>query len=648
VTVNAGGLSWRDLPRSAQFYASAVILSGAVVFLQFWPDSIPRPALFAALLVIGCVMSTWKVTLPIELSSGSTLSVSYAADLMALLLLGPRLAMIIAVTGVVAQCTVHVKQRYPLYRTVFSAAAEALTMGATAVAYESLGGSMGSVVFLELAKPLVGAIGTYFCVNTGLVAAAIGLSTGRSVWRVWRDDFLWSGASFIVAATAGACAAVVIDRGETWIALLMLAPVYVAYRTYQLFVGRLDLLERERSARASAEQANRLKDQFLAIVSHELRTPLNAVLGWSDILRRGALAPERHDRAFRAIHDSARRQAQLIDELLDVSRIMSGKLRLELSPKVDVQDTVARALEMVQPAADAKRIQIVTDARGPIGTICADGCRVQQIVWNLLTNAIKFSTDGGAIRIRIRREPTTVEISVTDGGQGIAVDFLPFVFESFRQAEAATTRRQGGLGLGLSIVKHLVEAHGGSVKAESAGEGQGATFLVRLPIVAMCATPAEAAAATVSTRPVESPDEPIASLSGMSVLVVDDDEESRTIVAEYLAGQQARVLTASSAGQAFDVLRRQRVDVLLADIAMPEEDGYSLIRRIRASASGETATIPAAALTSFARDEDRQLALEAGFHLHVAKPVDPRRLVEAIAALGRERISRGPHYHLGV
>jgi signal transduction histidine kinase/ActR/RegA family two-component response regulator len=648
VTVNAGGLSWRQLPRTAQLYASAVIVSGAAVFLHFWPDSLPRPELFAALLVIGCVMSTWKVTLPIELSSGSTLSVSYAADLMALLLLGPRLAMIIAVAGVIAQCTVHVRQRYPVYRTVFSAAAEAITMGATSLVYQSLGGSMGSAVFLELAKPLVGAIGTYFCVNTGLVAAAIGLSTHRSVWRVWRDDFLWSGASFMVAASAGACAAVVIDRGEIWVAVLMLAPVYVAYRTYQLFVGRLDLLERERSARASAEQANRLKDQFLAIVSHELRTPLNAVLGWADILRRGALESERQERAFRAIYDSARRQAQLIDELLDVSRIMSGKLRLELSSEVDVQDTVARALEVVQPAADAKRIQIVTDARGPIGTICADGCRVQQIVWNLLTNAIKFSSDGGAIRIRIRREPTTVELSVTDGGQGISPDFLPFVFESFRQAEAATTRRQGGLGLGLSIVKHLVEAHGGSVKAESAGEGLGATFVVRLPIVAVCATPAEAAAATLAARAAESAvDGPVTSLNGLSVLVVDDDEESRAIVAEYLTGHQAQVLTATSAGQAFDVLRNEHVDVLLADIAMPEEDGYSLIRRIRASASGETATIPAAALTSFARDEDRQHALEAGFHLHVAKPVDPRRLVEAIAALGRDRVgSRG--YSIGV
>jgi len=646
VTAHAGGLTWRELPRTAQLYVSLVILAGAVVFVQFWPDSIPKPALFAALLVIGCVMSTWKVTLPIELSSGSTLSVSYAADLMALLLLGPRVAMLIAVAGVIAQCTVHVKQRYPLYRTVFSASAEALTMAATALAYEAFGGSIGSADFLDLAKPLVAAIGTYFCVNTGLVAAAIGLSSCRSVWRVWRDDFLWSGASFMVAASAGACAAVVIDRGDVWVAVLMLAPVYVAYRTYQLFVGRLDLLERERSARASAEEANRLKDQFLAIVSHELRTPLNAVLGWADILRRGALGPERQERAFRAIYDSARRQAQLIDELLDVSRIMSGKLRLELSPTVDVQDTVAKALEIVQPAADAKRMQIVTDARGPIGTICADSCRVQQIVWNLLTNAIKFSSDGGAIRIRIRREPTTVEISVTDGGQGIPHDFLPFVFESFRQAEATTTRRQGGLGLGLSIVRHLVEAHGGSVKAESLGEGLGATFVVRLPIVAMCATPAEAAKATQAAR-IEAPDEPIASLSGLSVLVVDDDIESLAIVAEYLTGQQATVLTAASAIQAFDVLRRERIDVLLADIAMPEEDGYSLIRRIRASAAGDTATIPAAALTSFARDEDRQHALEAGFHLHVAKPVDPRRLVEAIATLGRERLA-ARDYTLGV
>jgi signal transduction histidine kinase/CheY-like chemotaxis protein len=638
VTAHAGDLSWRRLPRAAQLYVATVIVLGAATFGAFFPHAVPRPALFLALLALGCVTSTWKVTLPIPLSSGSTLSVSYAADLMALLLLGPRLAMIIAVAGVVAQCTVHVKQRYPMYRTVFSASAEAITMGATAVVYGALGGSVESVVFLELARPLVGAFVTYFCVNTGLVAGAIGLSTGRPVWRVWCDDFLWSGASFMVAASAGAWAAVVIERGDVWVSVLMMAPVYAAYRTYQLYIGRLDLLERERSARASAEEANRLKDQFLAIVSHELRTPLNAILGWADILGRGALEPDRQERALRAICDSARRQAQLIDELLDVARIMSGKLRLELSSAVDVRDVVRRAIEMVQPAADAKRIQLATDLQGELGTIYADSGRVQQIVWNLLTNAIKFSSEGSAIRLSVRRAPTTVEISVKDGGQGIASDFLPFVFESFRQADGTTTRRHGGLGLGLSIVKHLTEAHGGSVRADSEGEGLGATFVVRLPAVAMCAMPSQAVAASLASRSVEPLDRPLTSLSGLSVLVVDDDDEGRAIVAEYLQQQEAKVLTASSVSQALEMLEREPVDILLADIAMPDEDGYSLIRRVRASAAVATASIPAAALTSFARDEDRQQALEEGFQVHLAKPVDRHRLVETIASLRREQL----------
>jgi len=293
---------------------------------------------------------------------------------------------------------------------------------------------------------------------------------------------------------------------------------------------------------------------------------------------------------------------------------------------------------MVQPAADAKHIQLATDLQGQLGTICADSGRVQQVVWNLLTNAIKFSSEGGAIRLSVRRTPTTVEIIVKDAGQGIARDFLPFVFDSFRQGEGATTRRQGGLGLGLSIVKHLAEAHGGSVRAESDGEGFGATFVVRLPTVAMCATPSQAAAASLATRSIEPRDEPLASLSGVSVLVVDDDAEGRAIVAEYLKNQQATVLTASSVRQALEMLERERIDILLADIAMPDEDGYSLIRRVRASATVAMASIPAAALTSFARDEDRQQALEAGFQVHLVKPVDPHRLIETIAILRREHL----------
>jgi signal transduction histidine kinase/ActR/RegA family two-component response regulator len=636
VTSSAGGLEWRHLPRAAQVYVAAVIIVGGVLFVALLPRDLPQPFLFVALLAIACITSTWKVTLPIALSSGSTLSVSYAADLMALLLLGPRHAMVIAVAGAVTQCTVNLKQPYPLYRTVFSAAGEAITITVTAAAYTWLGGSAGSLAFFEMAKPLVGAIAAYFCVNTWIIAGAIGLSTHRPIGRVWRDDFLWSAASFMVAASAGAFAAFVIDRGDVWKAMLMLAPVYTTYRTYQLFVGRLDLLERERVARASAEQANRLKDQFLAVVSHELRTPLNAILGWADMLRRGTVDPRRQDRAFNAIYDSARRQAQLIDGLLDVSRIMSGKLELELSPDVDVADVVAKAVEMVQPSADTKRIDITTDFGDAVGTICADSSRLQQVVWNLLVNAIKFSPDGSAINLRLRRSQTQVELVVSDRGQGIAADFLPFVFESFRQADGSTTRRHGGLGLGLSIVKHLVEAHGGTIKAESGGAGRGATFVVHLPIGAVRATTWQAALSSSQSSDDER-ERPVASLDGLSVLVVDDDEESRTIVAEYLEGQQAVVLTASSARQACDLLREQHVDVLLADIAMPEEDGYSLIRRVRAGVVAGASSIPAAALTSFARAEDRQRALQAGFDLHLTKPVDRRRLLESIDALGRHQ-----------
>jgi signal transduction histidine kinase/CheY-like chemotaxis protein len=633
VTVSGGGLAWRNLPRAAQIFVAAVIAVGGVCFVALLPHDLPRPGLFAVLFAIACITSTWKVTLPIALSSGSTLSVSYAADLMALLLLGSRQAMVIAVAGAVTQCTVNLKQPYPLYRTVFSAAGEAITIAVTAAAYSWLGGTAGSMAFFEIAKPLVGAIAAYFCVNTWLVAGAIALSTHRPFWSVWRDDFLWSAASFMVAASAGAFAAVVVDRGDVWKAVLMLAPVYTTYRTYQLFVGRLDLLERERAARASAEEANQLKDQFLAIVSHELRTPLNAILGWADMLRRGAVDPRRQDRAFRAIYDSGRRQAQLIDELLDVSRIMSGKLELELSQEVDVADVVAKAVAMVQPSADAKSIDITTDFGDATGEICADSARLQQIVWNLLVNAIKFSPDGSGVNLRLRRSQTTVELVVTDRGQGIAADFLPFVFESFRQADGSSTRRHGGLGLGLSIVKHLVEAHGGTITAESTGVGRGATFVVQLPIDGVISKSWHAA---IASRPGEDGQEhPVASLEGLSVLVVDDDEQSRTIVAEYLEGQQAVVLTASSARQACDVLRERHVDVLLADIAMPEEDGYSLIRRVRSGIVAGAATIPAAALTSFARAEDRQRALQAGFNVHLTKPVDRRRLIESVETLGR-------------
>ena len=680
--VPAQELSWRALPRAAQLYVVAVIVFGAAALAVFLPVTFPRPVAFVVLLILTCLTSIWKVTLPIPLACGSTLSVSDAASLMTLFLLGPRHAVLVAVAGVWTQCTLNVKRPYPRYRTLFSAAAEAITMATTGLVYGYLGGSAGSFDMSSWVAPVIGATMTCFAVNTALVAGAIALSTQRSVLNVWSDDFLWSAVSFIVAGSAGAAAALIVDSGRYSTAVLMLVPVYLTYRTYRLFFTRLEdektrssgavaslsrrvseaeeierglteektrlatalaamteleemhnqLLEREHAARANAEQANMVKDQFLATVSHELRTPLNAILGWADMLRNETLDVSRRDRAGRAIYSSAKRQAQLINELLDVARIMSGKLQLEFAP-VDLKDVARCALDIVQPDADAKRISIGIDEDPSIGIVLGDSGRLNQVATNLLANAVKFTPEGGAVYVRLHRVNDRVEMVVTDTGQGIAPEFLTAVFEPFRQADAATTRTHGGLGLGLSIVKHLVEAHGGTVRADSAGPGNGATFTVRLPLAAVSCGEIEEVAADLSPSATE-PDE-TESLEGISVLVVDDDDDSRQVVEAHLERQGARVLTAASAAAALDLLQREHVDVLLSDIAMPGEDGYTLIRKLRALNPPRIASIPAVALTAFARNEDRQRALQSGFQLHLPKPVDTQALIVAFAKLGR-------------
>jgi signal transduction histidine kinase len=525
-------------------------------------------------------------------------------------------------------------------------------MAATGLVYRALGGTSAPFDVPSLMKPLVGAIATYFCCNTGLVAGAIALSTGRSVWHVWREEFLWSASSFMVAGSAGALAAVVIDRRQHWTAVLLLAPVYLTYRTYLVFVARLEeqkrhvaeserlleemrrleearvqLLDRERSARASAEAANGLKDQFLATVSHELRTPLNAILGWADMLCSGILPEPRRAAACDAIFNNAQRQARLIDELLDMARIMSGKLRLVRVP-VGAREIVSGALETVQPAAEAKGIAITADVeRGGTVMFHGDAARLQQVLWNLLANAVKFTGAGGTVRVTVRRRGAVGEIVVADSGTGIAPEFLPAVFEPFRQADGSSTRLYDGLGLGLAIVRQLVEAHGGTIGVQSAGEGKGATFTVRLPVANAGDRPASPAGAAARVIPVRS-------LLGLSVLIVDDDEESRNVVTAYLETHDATVLTAVSAADALAVLQQQHVDVLLADVAMPGEDGYSLLRKVRALRDCRASGIPAAALTAFAREEDRLQALHAGFQMHLTKPIDARSLVAAVAALG--------------
>jgi signal transduction histidine kinase/CheY-like chemotaxis protein len=636
-------IQWHGLPKAARAYVATVMAAGVIAVVAAAPTNLPQPGLFVTLLAAACLTSTWKVNLPLALACGSTLSVSYAANLMALLLLGPRLAVLVAIAGAWTQCSVHVKQRYPPYRTLFSVAGEAITMAATGVVYVWLGGQPPSAQWTLPAGPLVGAIATYFVVNTGLVAAAIALSTERTFWQVWRDDFLWSGAAYMVAGTAGAIAAIIVARGGHWTALLMAAPVYLTYRTYQLFVGRLEdqkryveetrkLHEQTVAALATAEEANRLKDQFLAMVSHELRTPLNAILGWADMLCTGRIANDRRDRASRAIYDSARLQAQLIDELLDVARIMSGKLRLERR-SVTLTDVVRSALEIVQAAAIAKRIHIATDIDTPMPPLWADEARLQQVVWNLLANAVKFTPEGGAVLVTVRRIDDLAEIVVMDNGEGIAADFLPWVFERFRQADGSTTRPHGGLGLGLSIVKHLVEAHGGTIRVESEGAGKGAAFTVRLPIVPVPAEQSEREGRLAC------PDSAVATLAGLSLLVVDDDDGNREVVTAQLQDCHATVLTAASVEEALSVLHSTHVDVLIADLAMPRQDGYALIRKVRASHAPRVTSIPAVALTAFAREDDRQHALEAGFNVHLAKPIDAGSLASAIAGLGRINVT---------
>jgi signal transduction histidine kinase/ActR/RegA family two-component response regulator len=635
-------LTWDVLPLAAKVHVACVTVAGAAALIAFFPRALPQPFLFAALLAFACVTSAWKVNLPIPLSSGATLSVSYAACLTSLLLLGPEQAIVIAVAGVWTQCTYRVKRKYPLYRCVFNAAVAATTMAATAYVFAGLGGATAPFDSFGSAKPLVGALVTYFVVNTSLIAGVIAFSTGQTFVGTWRKDFLWVGASFMVAGGAGALAALIIAHGQHWKAALLSAPIYLTYRTYQIFVGRLDdqrrhteemnrLLAREQAARASAEEANRLKDEFLAIVSHELRTPLNAILGWADMLNRSAMTPTLRDRATRGIYDSSKRQAKLIEDLLDVARIASGKLRLERT-LVDLHDIVRDAVQVVQPAADVKGIRIFVDTDAASGMVHGDAARLQQVATNLLSNATKFTPQGGSVHMRLRQDADHVELIVSDTGQGIAPAFLPSVFEPFRQADGSTTRAHAGLGLGLSIVRNLVDAHNGTVSAHSEGEGRGATFTVRLPV-------AEAPAQALATAPsAELAAQRLPSLEGISVLVVDDDDDSRDMLAAHLLGCRAEVLTADSAAHAFDALQRNHVDVLLADIGMPGEDGYSLLRRVRALNVPEVASIPAAAVTAFAREEDRQLALQAGFQLHLSKPIDPNALAAAVATL-RKRVA---------
>lgn len=430
-------------------------------------------------------------------------------------------------------------------------------------------------------------------------------------------------------------------------------PLYDGAREFMGFVGscvddtdrraaeeeRTRLLASERAARMEAERLNRTKDEFLATLSHELRTPLNAILGWSQLLGQDALEGEELKQGIETIERNARAQARIIEDLLDMSRIIAGKVRLEIQ-EVSLDKTVEAAIESVRLAATAKEIQLDKHVHELPAHVSGDPDRLQQIVWNLLSNAIKFTPRHGRVSVSVRQVQSSVEIEVRDNGPGIPPEMLPHLFERFWQANASVARPHGGLGLGLAIAKHLVELHGGTISAESPGGGQGATFRVLLPIAMVRAPLEETTYARAERLRVETL-HPVQRLSlrGVRVLVVDDDDDGRDLLKRILRENGAEVESAASGEDALVLLERDPPDVLISDIGMPGLDGYALMRRVRALSRERGGCVPAVALTAFARNDDRRQAVEAGYQAHLAKPVEVSELVTLITQLA-------PHAHL--
>jgi PAS domain S-box-containing protein len=400
---------------------------------------------------------------------------------------------------------------------------------------------------------------------------------------------------------------------------------------------RMRLLDSEREARSEVERASRLKDEFLATLSHELRTPLNAVLGWANILRIGKLQEEELNHGLDIIERNARVQAQIIEDLLDMSRIISGKVRLDVQ-RIELPALLSESIETLRATAEAKGVRLQAEMDPFVGSISGDPNRLQQVFWNLIHNAIKFTPEGGKVQVVLKRLKSHAMVSIIDTGEGIAPEFLPYIFDRFKQGDASTTRRHGGLGLGLSIVKQLVELHGGNVSVKSGGIEQGATFTVRLPLTAVYTQPDKERpylrAALRESQPLAE-----VSLADVHVLVVDDEPDARRLVKRLLEMAGATVSMAASTSEAMECILARRPNVLVCDLAMPGEDGYSLIRWLRVLEESQESGLPALALSAYARSEDRTKAIRSGFQNHLAKPVEPAELMAVVSSLANRRNS---------
>ena len=420
----------------------------------------------------------------------------------------------------------------------------------------------------------------------------------------------------------------VADPNEVQIAKAISNLIAAALTTGELYDEQKIRQDEATRAYSQANEANRAKDEFLATLSHELRTPLNAVLGWARMLRSGGMGPDRTERALEVIERNAEAQLRLVEDMLDLSRIITGNLRLDVQP-TRVSQAIAAAVETILPAAKAKEITIVLDAN-PHAMVMGDQARLQQVVWNLLSNAVKFTPRGGSITIALRADDTTVEMEVADNGEGIPVEILPFVFDRFRQGESGSTRTQMGLGLGLAIVRHIVEMHGGRVGVKSGGKGQGATFTLSFPSAAREQPLPIARDPRFATLAAGQLDE---ILAGVQALVVDDDPDARDLLAALLEARGVQVRTAASAREGLLVLEQGLPDVILSDLAMPDQDGYDLIRELRRRPAASGGLVPAIAVSAYARAEDSSRSLASGFQIHLTKPIDPTALYSAIERL---------------
>lgn len=506
-----------------------------------------------------------------------------------------------------------------------------------------------------------------YIANTVLIAIEKSCKIDQPIWTTWRKFYLWTSITYFAGASAAGILAHLILAFGFYAVLGTIPIVAIIYFTYETYLKNIaaseeqadlahrhvaelsgyiaelkraeeerdKLLLREQQARAEAEAANRIKDEFLATLSHELRTPLTSLLGWANLLRSSRSDQGLLDQGLEVIERNARSQAQMIEDLLDVSRIISGKLHLDAQP-LAISATIEEAISVVRPAAEAKSI-LLTYTQGPqIGAVAGDAARLQQVVWNLLSNAVKFTPEGGRVDVILDQVNSHARIKVSDNGKGINPEFLPRVFERFRQADSSTTRAYGGLGLGLAIVRHLVELHGGTVHAESEGEGRGSAFSVMFPLIS--ARPVSGSyAITARTEGILNVGPSAPSLGGLRVLIVDDERDSGEIISRVIAESGADVRACESASEALELLEDWKPDVLMSDIAMPGDDGYTLIGRIRSLSDERGGRIPAAALTAYARDEDRQRALAAGYQMHVSKPVTSRQLIDTVAHLAAIR-----------